>query len=372
MRKVTVLALLAGILLSASFAYAQDLVVETEAEDDEVHAVDFSIIPRYDISPAFPLHKSARTEMSWNVPEVYTLFEGTPSGWFSYSMCNHWVSADPRALYVLENGRPNLLRTGTEGLNWLDWANMTFTIAKDWGSLALTVGKDAMTIGGFEVDQYDFEAHAEMGSYFWNEYNVYQWGGKLAYTLPSERSTFALQFQTSPLCNNAIRDGQYAVGLSWKGDFGCYSSIWSTNFLQCPDDKFMNVISLGNEFYVGDFTIGLDYMNRAYSVTEFFNQEMNIVGSFAYNWEDKLEVVCRAGYERMKGTYDWFYNCWRGEVEDYWFAGAALHYFPLKDRSLRLHALLAYNSYNWEDHLSLSIGVLYNFNLTNIIRNCKK
>lgn len=371
MRKVTVLAFWAGILLSASFAYAQDVVAETEAED-EVHAVEFSIIPRYDISPAFPLHKTSRTEISWNVPEVYTLFEGAPCDWFSYSMSNHWASADTRALYVFEDGRANLMNTGTEGLNWLDWANMTFSIARNWGTLSLTVGKDVVLTGGFEVDAYDFDAHAEMSSYFWNEYNVYQWGGKLAYTLPDGTSTFAAQLTTSPLGTDSIRDGLYAFNLQWRGEYDWYSSIWSTNFFQCPTGKFMNVISLGNQFYVGDFTIGLDYMNRVFSPKKFFNQEMGIRGTLIYNWQDKLEVECNAGYDRMNGTYDWFYDCQREDVESYWHAGAALHYFPLKDRSLRLHALLAYNNYYFEDHLEFSVGVLYNFNLTQLIRNCKK
>lgn len=372
MKKVKVLALSAGILLCASFASAQD--IEFTPMDDDTNPIDFSIIARYDLNPYFSFDKTSddRVEFDWRALNVYTLFEGQPTKWFSYSMCNHWVAPDITGLYKCEDGA-NLFYTN--GLNWMDWANVTFTVGagSNWGSLGFTAGKQTVMTGGFEVDQYDFEAFAELSSYFWNEFSLYQWGAAMTYTLPSENTSLAFQFTTSPF-GSRIGCNLFTYNLQWRGDYDWYSPIWSVNFLQVNKKwdvdapRFMNIISLGNEFYVGDFTIGVEYMNRATSVKKFFAQDFSVLGCLKYNWEDTIEVVARGGYDYIHNEYDWLYRCPRTMAEDSWFAGFVFNYYPLSDRSLRLHAGLAYNTYMYTDYLSFNVGALYNFNLTSVIR----
>lgn len=383
MRKEFLLALFAAMLLSSSI-FAQD--VDQDFDEEENIPVEFSIIPRLDFSPAFSLDKTEPHEFELN-PTLTTLLEGQPCDWFSYSMCNSWLAGNalswPDVLsgyYKREEGGANLFFSDSDGANWLSWANVTFTVGGNWGSLDFTLGKDAILTGGFEIDQYDFDAHYQLCSYFWNNYNVYQWGAKVAYTLPNETSSFAFQWGTSPLGVKMFSDKTFAYSLQWRGDYDWYSSIWSTNFFADSENEvyqpdgtnkagYMNIVSLGNEFYVGDVTLGLEWMNRAWTASNFFGQEGHIIAGATYNWNDKIEVTARGGWDYMYRDCIYAENGTRTGGEDYWFAGAVLNWYPLKNRDLRVHALTAYNNNQWDGYMCAEVGVTYNFNLTQLIRN---
>lgn len=364
-------------LLCCSLAYSQE--------------VDVRIIPRVDVNALVPTSKESDWGVDFGNTSLYTLVEGTFAENFSYSIANHWLSV-PGISGVGEEIAG--LYTGSlysNANNWLDWANLTYTLStENAGSFEFTAGKDVMAIGGFELDAYDFDSHFGLSSLFWNYGSVYQWGGKVGYTTPSEMSSFYFQATTSPYGGMLFRDRQYgAYGLMYRGEYDWYAPIFSTNFIQYDRNRYMNVIALGNQFYAGDCTIGIDWMNRARSARNFFNQEMSLMGTLSYNFGDKVELFGKVGWERFKGDgffsmptlgqedafglytdYCAVYEPLDGETliayeplpENYIWGGIGVNWYPVKDsQDLRVHALISTN--NIDGLLTVGIGVTYNFSV---------
>ncbi len=151
------LVVFAASMLSCFLVYSQEA-------DDSGRSVGLSFIPRIDLSTGSTLGDSS----------FYTLVEGDINEYFSFSICNHWWSAeDPQDLYK------NTLYTN--GNTWTDWANLTIHL----GSFDLTGGKMVMAMGGFEYDEYDYEVHSIQCSQLWNNLACYQWGGQISWTDPS-------------------------------------------------------------------------------------------------------------------------------------------------------------------------------------------
>lgn len=317
------------------------------------------VVARLDGNPVIPLHKGSGYEFDaadfFSNSSIYTLIDGNIGDHFSYSIANHWLSTDPASLYVKydEDERVGANLFYTDDVNWLDWANVTASIDGDWGGLGLTVGKDVTAIGSLEIDEYDFDIHYDLASYFWHEFNVYQWGATLRYYLPDEANSLAFQWQTSPL-SYQIKDALWSYSLQWRGEYEHLTTNWSVNFFEYERGSFMNVIALGQEVYIGDFTIRFDFMNRATSLENFFGQEFQLCGGLNYAPSEKFDFFAKAGACAV-------FN------DTYAFAGAGVHWFPLRDsRDLRVHGLVAYNNYMHTDALSVNLGLTYNLNLTDL------
>lgn len=350
------LALLAAIS-SCFCTYAQ----EAESADN---TPELTIIPRVDVNPYIPVGNKGNAGVDFSNTGLYTLFEGNIGEHFSYSMCNHWLSTDPKSLYQ------NTFRS--DDTNWVDWANITYST----GCFSLTVGKDVLAIGGFELDAYDVDSHINLSSTFWNNIAMYQWGAKVEFTTNSD-SSVALQFATSPFAERPFAGKLFTYSLYWTGEYGCFSPIYSLNFMEYERGRFLSILSLGNRFDIGDFYIELDYMNRARSVKE-LGKEMSIIGKAGYNLGDKAEFFIKGGYEFRHGEEDLFGYGDEWELDgsivptgilrnkDYAFYGAGIHFYPLRDsQDLRLHAVAAANNYSNE--VSLTVGVTYYFNLVDTI-----
>ncbi len=366
MKKVTV-------LIAAIFCCLPVLSQEAESSGN---VPQVSAVARLDARPVVPLGASDGWQFDaedfFSNTSLYTLIDGNIGDWFSYSVANHWLSTDPRSLYVTDfednSVGANLFRSGYT--NWLDWANLTFSTSGDWGGFDFTVGKDVTLVGSIETDQYDFDSYYDLTSYFWNEYNVYQWGATARYTLPSETSSFAFQWQTSPFGERSFGSKLFNYSLQWRGEWDWLTTIWSTNLIQYDQKKYMSMIALGQEFYAGDFTFRLDWQNRAFPGNgKYFGQEWQLQGGVIYNFNDKVDVALLGGYSSLGGDYDYLYCLPRLEKETYWNAGARVQWYPLRDsQDLRVHGVVAYNNYYCEDGLSINLGVTYNLNLTNLFQ----
>lgn len=318
--------------------------------------LEVRLIPRVDVNTIIPASKDASWDVDFGNTSFYTLVEGTFAENFSYSVENHWLSiygyqtpgSDIADLYT------NSLRTDSG--TWLDWANITYTLGTNkGGAFDFTLGKMPFTIGSYEIDAYDFDSYFQLNSNFWNNTQSYQWGGKIGYTTPSESTSIYLQATTSPAGGMLFRDKQYgAYGLSLYGDYGCFAPIYSINFVQYAKGSYENIIGLGNQFYVGDLTLGLDYVTRARSVKHFFEQNLTLTATAQYSW-DKVDLFGKFGYELVEGT------------GNYLFGGAGVNWYPLKNsKELAVHAVISAN--NWINTVSVNLGVIYNFVLTDHIR----
>lgn len=332
---------------------------------------ELTIIPRFDVNPYIPVGNKGNGGVDFSNSSLYTVFEGNIGEHFSYSMCNHWLSTDPKSLYK------NSFRSDDN--NWVDWLTLSYSV----GNFTFSLGKDMMAIGGYELDAMDVDSHINLSSGFWNNIAIYQWGGKVEYS-PTESSTLAFHFTTSPFAERPFAGKLFTYSLYWSGEYGCFSPIWSANFMEYERGRFISIISLGNRFDIGDFAIELDYMNRASSAKRFFDQEMSLIGKLSYNLKDKAEFFIKGGYEFRHGDEDMFGYGDDWEIDgsivpsgilrnkDYAFYGAGIHYYPLRNsKDLRLHVVAAANNYS--NDVALTIGATYYFNLTRtVLRHRRK
>ena len=353
------------VLLVAMLGYFSTYAQEVK---EESCIPEFIVTPRFDVNPYAPM-KGGYSGFDFGNSSLYTFLDGS-IGNFSYSMSNHWIAGDwetTKSLYA-EPFRYNKY-------DFIDWLTLSYTA----GQFTFNVGKDVLAIGSAEYSYNDVDVHYALASTFWHKNAAYQWGASIDFTTKEENTTLRLQFASSPFGERPFASKLFAYSLHWTGEYGCFSPFWSVNFFEYERGKFVNLIALGNAFYMGDFTLEVDYMNRATSVKRFFNQEFSIGAQLLYNYEDKVEAFAKGGYENFNnsdifGDVDegWYIPIDSSLCPRYWYVGGGIHYFPLREsRDLRLHAVAAYN--NFARSVSITIGATYHFNLTQtILKNRKR
>ena len=339
-------------MLCCSLAFSQ------EASDRGGYA-ELSVIPRLDLNPMWNTGDNSFGFDLGN-SSLYTLFEGSASEHFSWTIANHWLSAGS----WIEDGVDALEMFKALGysdsVNWLDFCKADLS----FGNWTFTLGKDCITTGGHEYEDWDWEVHPVLASPIWNGLSPYQWGGKVAYTTPSEMSTFSLQMTTSPFGERPFSSGLYAYSAQWSGEYGWFLPLWSVTALaheapvtsSAPRD-YDFLISLGNQFQLEDWTLTLDWSNSC-GLSEDYDRLLKgqtFHGRVDYAPLESFEVSLRGNYMITdKSVYS-------GNA---FSVGTALHYYPLQDsQDLRLHAVFAYDSLL--SNFTASFGVLYNlcFNL---------
>lgn len=323
------------------------LVRAQEAEDTETGVV-LSVIPRLDLNPSLATTRDGSGDFTLGSSSLYTLFEGNLTDNLSFSVSNHWLSREPKYLYK------NTWHS--DDVNWTDWAYLTYAT----GKVEITAGKQALTIGGFEAEDYDFEAHPELNSSFWNNYQVYQWGAKVGVNV-TENDIVSLQMATSPYGVHPFSSGLYNYAVEWRTSEGPLEAIISYNLVQHQKkvkglslkDCFHQVGTAGLRLNLEKFIVTLDLINRVGNA-DFDIKGITTLPSVMWNVNDNLELLCKLGWEH---TYQLSPDVKRNVVN----AGAAMRWYPLQDRALRLHASCGYNSF--AEEVVLSFGVLYNLSL---------
>ena len=344
---------LTALLLSCSLAFSQEA-------DDTVSGVGFSLIPRLDFSPVFPA-ESAK-DLTLGNSSIYSLFEGSfLDERLTFSIENHWLSASPADLYVCEDedGKRSANIFRSDNVNWLDWAYLSYTVA----GFNFTVGKDCMMICGFEYDDYDFNVHPAIMSSVWNNFSPYQWGAKVGYTTPSENHEFAFQACASPYGERPFASKLFAYSFAWNGTFGAYSTRLTATALQTDVKSFVPMISFGQKYEFDGGYACLDLFN----CVETSDYETSVWGitampSVCYSPIESVELFAKGGFE-----YDFNAESRKGGF----FGGAGVHWYPLQDKSLRIHLLAAINHTpysalaNWDGvvrNYTVSIGAIYYLN----------
>ena len=295
---------------------------------------------------------------------LYLNVDGKISKHFSYSLCQKFFSANGDDDSVFDN---------------TDW----LTLSYDVGGFTFTAGKDVVMVGSYEYDAYDIDSYFDMNSMFYNSFACYQWGVKAMWTNPSETTSLAFQVTNSPFAYIPKEDNLYAYNLGWYGAWDWYESIWTVNMFEYERGKFVNCIALGNMFYVGNLSLGLDCIMRGADVKQVGKDEITVNFMPSYEFGDKFRLFGKIGWERSGENLP--YDFW-GEYlstedmilaneenlatmpafliagEDYWFYGAGLEYFPLKEnKSVRLHA--AWMSNNYTNRNAVNVGLTWKFDL---------
>ena len=320
---------------------------------------ELSIITRVDAYPVSPY--------------VYTLLEGSLGEHLSYSVCNLWANDDPRSLYA------NTLRA--DELDWCLWGWLSL----DLGNWHIIAGKDYIRTGGFETDAYDYDQYWQLCSNFWNNAQVYQYGGGVKYVLPSESDEFMVQVLSSPFSGKPFEDGLLSYNLEWVGEHGPWSSIWSVSGIDYDysapyswGDKLW-LLSAGNQFDITDiFSLGLDYIYRIASPFAnapgagdkgpFYpaNSGHNVVGRLNWRPLDWMEIGARGVFETSQIYFHVAEDLF--QIPDQYLSGGLfLNFYPLPEKDdLRIHALAGMNNL---DGFFWGGGITYNFNLTQTLLN---
>ena len=327
---------------------------------------EFIVTPRFDVNH-YAMVKGDYKYFDFGNTSLYTFLNGSV-GNFSYSLCNHWDAESAETTVDLYK---NAFRS--DNVDFIDWLTLSYSV----GQFNFTIGKDMLAIGTWELDYYDVDVHTSLVSPFWHKIAIYQWGGAVDYTTKDESTKLRFQFGTSPFGERPFASKLFVYSFDWHGEYEWFMPIWSVNFMEYEKGKFANIIALGNAFSIEDFTLEVDYMNRATSIKNFFNQEFSVSAQLLYNHNDKVEVFAKGGYESYRndifGYEDdtWFIPSDNSLCPRYWYAGGGVNYYPLrKSRDLRLHAVAAYN--NFANSVSISLGATYHFNLPQTILNKRK
>lgn len=310
---------MAVVMLSCASIQAQEQV----ERDSGGFSADLTVIPRLEGIQSFPLGSDASKDISWGNSSLYTLFEGNLNEHFSYSVCNHWLGDDPEWLYK------NTLHS--DNTNWVDWVNLTYAI----GNFSITAGKDMVTMGGIEYDDYDFDVYTDLCSGLWQNYSCYQWGAKAALEVPGLNSTFAFQFSTSPFGEHPFDSKRFNYSLSWNGEYGPFRTIWSFTAVEDENRSLIPLACLGQSLELGSWTLGLDVFSQVGNEEYILSDGWTVLPSLRFDPGDHWSIFAKGGIETVTDSDK--------KVDDNWFAGMAAEWFPLSERNWRVHAACSYN-----------------------------
>ena len=218
------------------------------------------------------------------------------------------------------------------------------------------IGKDAVLIGGYEYDAVPIDVY--FYSKFCNSINQgFTFGASAAYKM-MDNQLLELQICTSPLSYGY--QGVYAYNLAWMGRLtDIWNTIWTVNFVQDMDGRFINYIALGNHFQWDNFLFDLDLMNRAsFEQKDFFGTDYTVI--FKTIWSvGKWNLCAKGGYESNSILNVDRYGRAFDEViapgTEYLYAGAGLEYFPLGRDGIRLHAVYYRDNSLRRDNFDLGI-----------------
>lgn len=322
-------------LLLASLAHSQ------EADDFGSYA-EVTLIPRLELNPSIPA--DTESGIGFGNSSFYTLFEGSISEHLSWTVANHWLHATDGTAWLYEGaGR-------SDQTNFTDYLYLDF----NFGNWTFTMGKDMITTGGFEYDDWDWDVYTDMVSPLWDGLSCYQWGGKISWLNDSETTGLSLQMTSSPYGEIPFSSGLWTYSGQWTGEYGPYSLIGSVSALQAGRGDYDVLISLGQRLSLGDFSITLDWSDMSGFTDEGRLGAGNyFLGRVDYSPSDKWNFQLRGSYVGA---------CTKTTLPSYWGTGAIAEFFPFEDSdALRIHAYVAYNSL--DSTASLSVGARYNISL---------
>ena len=337
------------LLVVCAAALLPCFLVSAQEADNSGRSVELSVIPRLDLNPVFFTEDGGGGEFTLGNTSLYSLFEGNITENLSFSVCNHWAAFDTVRDGFFDSTKQLYQSTlYSDNTNWVDWAYLTYSV----GNFAFTIGKDMVTTGGLEFDDYDFEVHPSLVSSFWQNFSCYQWGAKAAFTTPSEGDTFSFQFSTSPYGERPFASGLFNYSLEWRGEHGPLETIWSATAMGVDKGKFQPVFTLGQRLNFDTFSVGLDAFSIVGDELDILRKGITLMPVVTFSPSEKVTLLAKGGYEKyaFEGEYLSFQR---------WWGGLAFHWFPIEN--LRVHAVASY------DHafsfVSLTAGLLYNISI---------
>jgi hypothetical protein len=241
-----------------------------------------------------------------------------------------------------------------------DWAYLNWNFTNNF---YLSAGKQVVAIGGWEYDSNPIDIY--YGTEFWNNVCCYEVGASLNYVDKARKNHVLFQVCNSPFINQAMQ-GIYAYNLMWYGNFGVFKTAYSVNMIEYKEGQFINYISLGNKLQFKGVEMYLDILNRAsFEQERFFGQDITAIYGIGVDIGKKWIVFAKAGYDfnqaQLPNTEAYDQYVVPGQKVD--FESIGFEYYPLKDRSLRLHLCGSHTSSDGVSKYQGNIGLTWKVNL---------
>ncbi len=247
-----------------------------------------------------------------------------------------------------------------------DWANVVYHPTKNW---EITAGKMLVFYGSYEFDKNPLDVY--MWSSWGGNVGCFQFGLMGKYISNDGRNNVLFQVNNSPFADPLSLGDMYSYSAQWNGNFGVFNALYSVNFIEYQPDRYINYISLGNQFNFGPVCFELDYMNRYGGRGTHFLKDFSLIGRLKYNVCDQFTIFAKGGID-----YNMAQDAGETDAIDllvtpgmrYEYYGAGVEYFPIKgSKDVRIHAFwysdcdTSTGATRFENH---TIGVGCRFRLT--------
>lgn len=339
------------LLLSLAATLQCVLAFSQETESSGGSTADLTIVPHLELVPNI---SDGQAAFNFGNSSLYTLFKGSVSDHFSWALVNNWLT-------VWDNGEdmPFGWQYTTIGRSDISSFFMYCKADLTFGSWNISLGKDFISFGGFEYEVWDWDIQSNFMTPLCKSIQAYQWGGKVAWTTPSEKTTLSLQMVASPFGERPFSSGLWTYSAQWLGKYGWFSNIWSVSAIGYEKGKYDWLFCLGQRATFNKWVITLDYNNSVGADYEVLDEK---VGNTSV-------------YHLIKGTtlagtvcyspFDWFDISLKGMwTTAGWSAGLLADFYPLKEsRDLRIHAGFTEDTFLEKPTATFNVGVRYNLSI---------
>ena len=246
-----------------------------------------------------------------------------------------------------------------------DWAYLNWNFTDNF---FLSAGKQVVAIGGWEYDTNPIDIY--YGTEFWNTVCCYAVGASINYHDKAGKNHVLFQVCNSPFINQAMQ-GIYSYNLMWYGNFGVFKTAYSVNMIEYQKGQFINYIALGNKLQFKGVEMYLDVLHRASIKQEkFFGQYVTAIFGIGVDIGPKWIVFAKAGYDYNPAglPYTGAYDPEAIPSEKVDFESLGFEFYPLSDRSLRLHLCGSHTSVDGDSKFQGNIGLTWKVNLLNVLK----
>ena len=344
---------------------ATDSVITAEVIEPKkkMQPISVKFDARFDWQSSFTHNADAKPSYASNFNGRYLMFvlDGNISPKFSYSLRYRMIHPSHTHDFDTVN---SLVGSWRGMFNATDWANLTYRPTKNW---EITVGKMLVFYGSYEFDYNPLDVY--MWSGWGGRVGCFQFGVLGKYITNDGRNNILFQINNSPFADPLSLGAMYSYSVQWNGKFGVFNALYSDNLIEYQPGRFINYISLGNQFNFGPVKFELDYMNRYGGRGTHFLKDFSLIGKLNYNCMNRLNIFVKGGLDynmaQEEGETDAIDMLIRpGERNVYY--GAGLEFFPIKDsKNVRIHAFWQSGSNNldgqsWNNH---NIGIGFKWRL---------
>jgi hypothetical protein len=334
---------------------ATDSVITAEVIEPKkkMQPISVKFDARFDWQSSFTHNADAKPGYASNFNGRYLMFmlDGNISPKFSYSLRYRMI-------------HPNHENSWRGVFNATDWANLTYRPTKNW---EISAGKMLVFYGSYEFDYNPLDVY--MWSAWGGRVGCFQFGVMGKYITDDRRNNILFQINNSPFADPLSLGALYSYSAQWNGNFGVFNALYSVNFFEYQPGRFINYISLGNQFNFGPVKFELDYQNRYGARGTHFLKDFSLIGKLNYNCMNRLNVFVKGGIDynmaQQEGESDVIdMLVLPGERNVYY--GAGLEFFPIKDsKNVRIHAFWQSGSNNldgqsWNNH---NVGIGFKWRL---------